>query len=116
MTKTTGSQAADLLGIGKVPRDAVKSVGGYWQPKYSVPNARMVEAVQMLARTEGILLDPVCGIDVHDTQVAAVVDEELAIDEVYAEFADEQIVGGGHAQRDVRAAKLITIHGEAPRS
>jgi D-cysteine desulfhydrase len=35
------------------------SVGGYWQPKYSVPNARMVEAVQMLARTEGILLDPV---------------------------------------------------------
>jgi D-cysteine desulfhydrase len=34
-------------------------VGGYWQPKYSVPNARMVEAVQMLARTEAILLDPV---------------------------------------------------------
>jgi D-cysteine desulfhydrase len=50
---------ADLLGIGKVPRDAVKSVGGFWQPKYSVPNARMVEAVQMLARTEGVLLDPV---------------------------------------------------------
>jgi hypothetical protein len=38
----------------------VRSVGGYWQPKYSVPNARMVEAVQMLARTEGIPLDPVC--------------------------------------------------------
>ena len=34
-------------------------VGGYWQPKYSVPNAAMVEAVQMLARTEAILLDPV---------------------------------------------------------
>jgi D-cysteine desulfhydrase len=50
---------ADLLGIGKVPREAVKSFGGYWQPKYSVPNAKMVEAVQMLARTEGILLDPV---------------------------------------------------------
>ncbi|HEV7545981.1 MAG TPA: pyridoxal-phosphate dependent enzyme, partial [Reyranella sp.] len=33
--------------------------GGYWQPKYSVPNAKMVEAVQMLARTEGVLLDPV---------------------------------------------------------
>src|SRR5260370_7709147 len=49
---------ADLLGIGKVPREAVKSVGGYWQPKYSLPNARMVEAVQLLARTEGILLDP----------------------------------------------------------
>jgi D-cysteine desulfhydrase len=50
---------ADLLGIGKVPRDLVKSVGGYWQPKYSVPNKKMVEAVQLLARTEGILLDPV---------------------------------------------------------
>jgi len=51
---------ADLLGLGlKVPREAVKTVGGYWQPKYSVPNAKMVEAVQMLARTEAILLDPV---------------------------------------------------------
>ena len=51
---------ADLLGLGlQVPRAAVVSVGGYWQPKYSLPNARMVEAVQMLARLEGILLDPV---------------------------------------------------------
>ena len=51
---------ADLLGIDlKIPREAVVSVGGYWQPKYSVPNAMMVEAVQMLARTEGIPLDPV---------------------------------------------------------
>lgn len=51
---------ADLLGLGiTVPREAVVSVGGYWQPKYSIPNAAMVEAVQMLARTEGILLDPV---------------------------------------------------------
>ena len=50
----------DLLGVNiTVPREAVKSVGGYWQPKYSVPNARMVEAVQMAARTEGLLLDPV---------------------------------------------------------
>jgi D-cysteine desulfhydrase len=50
----------DLLGVPMtVPREAVVSVGGYWQPKYSVPNAMMVEAVQMLARTEGILLDPV---------------------------------------------------------
>jgi D-cysteine desulfhydrase len=50
----------DLLGIGlQVPRESVVSVGGYWQPKYSVPNARMVEAVQLLARSEGVLLDPV---------------------------------------------------------
>lgn len=50
----------DLLGVPlQVPREMVRSVGGYWQPKYSIPNAAMVEAVQMLARTEGIPLDPV---------------------------------------------------------
>jgi D-cysteine desulfhydrase len=50
----------DLLGVDlKVKPEDVQCVGGYWQPKYSVPNARMVEAVQMLARTEGIPLDPV---------------------------------------------------------
>ena len=51
---------ADLLGTGMtIPRDSVMSVGGYWQPKYSIPNDAMVEAVQLLARTEAILLDPV---------------------------------------------------------
>jgi D-cysteine desulfhydrase len=50
----------DLLGVNlRVKPEDVQCVGGYWQPKYSVPNARMVEAVQMLARTEGIPLDPV---------------------------------------------------------
>lgn len=50
----------DLLGVDvAVPTASVECVGGYWQPKYSVPNARMVDAVQMLARTEGIVLDPV---------------------------------------------------------
>jgi D-cysteine desulfhydrase len=50
----------DLLGVKMaIPREAVLSFGDYWRPKYSVPNARMVEAVQMLARTEAILLDPV---------------------------------------------------------
>ena len=51
---------ADLLGLGiTVPREAVVSHGDWWRPKYSVPNQAMVEAVQMLARTEAILLDPV---------------------------------------------------------
>ena len=51
---------ADLLGLQmKIPRESVLSIGDYWQPKYSVPNAAMVEAVQLLARTEGIPLDPV---------------------------------------------------------
>jgi len=50
----------DLIGVPmQVPADKVKSVGGYWQPFYSLPNAPMIEAVRMLARTEGILLDPV---------------------------------------------------------
>src|SRR3954465_11551809 len=50
----------DLLGVGlKVKPEDVHCVGGFWQPKYSVPNARMVEAVQMLAGTQGIPLDPV---------------------------------------------------------
>ena len=50
----------DLLGVRMtVPKEAVVTIGGWWQPKYSVPNAPMVEAVQMLARSEGLLLDPV---------------------------------------------------------
>lgn len=50
----------DLLGVDlQVPAEAVRCVGGYWQPKYSLPNARMVEAIQVLARTEGVILDPV---------------------------------------------------------
>jgi D-cysteine desulfhydrase len=42
-----------------IPREAVVSVGGYWQPQYSIPNKKMVEAVNLMAKTEGILLDPV---------------------------------------------------------
>jgi D-cysteine desulfhydrase len=50
----------DLFGLGvAVPRERVRCVGGYWQPKYSLPNERMVEAVRLLARTEAVLLDPV---------------------------------------------------------
>ena len=50
---------AELLGLrGELPRDAVRCIGGYWQPKYSLPNRRMVEAVQMLARLEAVPLDP----------------------------------------------------------
>lgn len=50
----------DLLGIDThVAESAVLCEGGWWQPKYSLPNPAMVEAVQMLARTEAILLDPV---------------------------------------------------------
>jgi len=41
----------DLLGLPIAVRpEDVRCVGGYWQPKYSVPNARMVEAVQLADR------------------------------------------------------------------
>lgn len=60
VVRAEAQAVADLLGLGiTVPADAVRCVGGYWQPKYSLPNAGMVEAVQMLARTEAILLDPI---------------------------------------------------------
>ncbi len=50
---------AELLGMrGEVPRELVKTDGSYWRPKYSLPNKRMIEAVQMLARLEAIPLDP----------------------------------------------------------
>lgn len=50
---------AKLLGLrGDIPRELVKTDGNYWRPKYSLPNQRMVEAIQMLAQLEGIPLDP----------------------------------------------------------
>jgi D-cysteine desulfhydrase len=53
-------RTAERLGIkAAIPREAVISNGDYWRPKYSVPNKKMVEAVNMLAKSEGILLDPV---------------------------------------------------------
>ena len=53
-------KTAERLSVQQdISREAVVSVGGYWQPKYSVPNKKMVEAVNLMAKTEGILLDPV---------------------------------------------------------
>ncbi len=50
---------AKLLNLrGDVPRELVKTDGNYWRPKYSLPNQRMIEAVQMLARLEAVPLDP----------------------------------------------------------
>jgi D-cysteine desulfhydrase len=53
-------KTAERLGVKQeIPREAVVTSGDYWRPKYSVPNKKMVEAVNMMAKTEGILLDPV---------------------------------------------------------
>lgn len=51
---------ATLLGVpGGIPRDAVTALGDWVGPGYSLPTDEMVDAVQMVARLEGVLLDPV---------------------------------------------------------
>jgi L-cysteate sulfo-lyase len=51
---------ADLLGVpGAVAREAVVANCDYVGPGYGLPTAGMREAVALVARTEGILLDPV---------------------------------------------------------
>lgn len=40
-------------------REAVTCFDEYVGPGYALPTPEMVEAVQLLAKTEGILLDPV---------------------------------------------------------
>lgn len=53
-------ETAAMLEIrGGVPREAVRALGDWVGPGYSLPTPEMVEAVRMLAREEGILLDPV---------------------------------------------------------
>jgi D-cysteine desulfhydrase len=50
----------DHIGIeAEIPRAGVVCFGDYWRPMYSLPNKGMVEAVNLLAKTEGVLLDPV---------------------------------------------------------
>jgi len=51
---------AEQVGLSTaVPRETVICFGDYVGPGYSLPTPGMAEAVQLLARTEGILLDPV---------------------------------------------------------
>ena len=53
-------ETADLLGVpGSVRRDDVVANCDYVGPGYGLPTPGMIEAVTMLARLEGILLDPV---------------------------------------------------------
>jgi D-cysteine desulfhydrase len=53
-------KTAEKLGIKeKIPREAAMCYDEYVGPGYSQPTPEMAEAVRMLARIEGILLDPV---------------------------------------------------------
>ncbi len=49
----------ELLGVGSIDIEDVIVDDGHTGPGYAVPTPDMVEAVHLLARTEGILLDPV---------------------------------------------------------
>lgn len=54
------NETADLLGVrGGIPREAVTVLDDYVGEGYSLPTEGMIEAVQLFARLEGILLDPV---------------------------------------------------------
>ena len=53
-------QTASHVGIAsEIPREAILCFGDYVGPGYSLPTDQMAEAVRMLARIEGILMDPV---------------------------------------------------------
>ncbi|MCP4692212.1 MAG: D-cysteine desulfhydrase [Desulfobacterales bacterium] len=53
-------KTAERVGVtSEIPREAVVCFGDYVGPGYSLPTPGMVEAVKLLARAEGILLDPV---------------------------------------------------------
>ena len=52
-------RTAALLGLPAVLRSAVTALDRWVGPGYSIPTDEMVEAVRMLARLEGVLLDPV---------------------------------------------------------
>ncbi len=53
-------RTAERLGVASdPPREAVVCFGDYVGPGYSLPTPEMAEAVKLLAKTEGILLDPV---------------------------------------------------------
>ena len=54
------NETLEYIGVEtRVPAEKVVAFDDYVGPGYSLPTDAMVEAVKMLARTEGILLDPV---------------------------------------------------------
>ncbi|MCB0990604.1 MAG: 1-aminocyclopropane-1-carboxylate deaminase [Acidimicrobiales bacterium] len=51
---------AEMIGVDRPLRDdEVTVIAGYEGPAYGVPDRQTVEAIQLVARTEGVLTDPV---------------------------------------------------------
>jgi L-cysteate sulfo-lyase len=60
MVHDLGCRTWDLLGLpGQLPRESVVANCDYVGDGYGIPTPGMVEAVTLLAQTEGLLLDPV---------------------------------------------------------
>ena len=54
------TNTAEKIGLGRALRDEeITLIPGYEGPAYGVPDAPTVEAIQLAARTEGMLTDPV---------------------------------------------------------
>jgi D-cysteine desulfhydrase len=56
---TLTQDVAKLLGVEPPPRESVVALDEWVGPGYSLPTPEMIEAVRLLARSDGILLDPV---------------------------------------------------------
>ena len=57
---TLATATASSLNLAPpITREAVTALGDWVGPGYSLPTPEMIEAVHMLARLEGVLLDPV---------------------------------------------------------
>ncbi len=48
-----------LLNLAPLPDTAIQCLDSYFYPSYGVPNDKTLEAIKLLAQTEGLLLDPV---------------------------------------------------------
>ena len=60
MVHDLASRTAAFLGLGlDIPRSAVRANCEYVGPGYGLPTSGMVSAIKLLARTEGLLFDPV---------------------------------------------------------
>lgn len=74
--------ACDLAGVGSdVPEDAVVVRDDQVGPGYSLPTEAMRDAVQLFARTEAILLDPVYTGKTAAGLIAMVMDDSLSDDQ-----------------------------------